>query len=192
MYCHDCTVDANGAGDTIKHVCGSDTSDRDLACTIALGSNPARDCPADADADNADNADDTSAPALTAYSHQCTSRQTSSYLRESFHCDTKTIHDHTGDVYACGQEWYYAFGEGDTEGLMAAAGDDSLVGLEHPFATRRNEYCLDCGVGIQICANDKRATCEMLGLPGRGLDEWPSSSSVVVGGGEDEFEGDER
>jgi len=190
MYCHDCaTMDGNGDGDTIKHVCGSDTPDLNLACSIALGSNPARDCPADAD-----NAADTSAPALTAYSHQCTSRQTSSYLRESFHCDTKTIHDHTGDVYACGREWYYAFGEGDTEELIAAGnGDDSLVGLEHPFATRRNEYCLDCGVGIQVCAGDKRATCENLGLPGRGLDEWPSSSSSVVGGDENEkFEGDER
>jgi len=67
--------------------------------------------------------------------------------------------------YTCGEEWYYAFEPGD-ELLISV--NPALDGLDHPFVSADNKYCLDCGMAIQVCASVVDATCEDLGLPPKG------------------------
>lgn len=166
-YCHDCD---DGRGN-INHVCGSDSPDAGVVCSLAFGSNMQQDCP-----------DDTLG--LVSYSHQCTSRQTSFYQQEALYCEDMGAYSDGPKAFACGQEWYYAYDESDDEGLLAA--DPSLVGQEHPFSAPSNEFCLDCGQAIQVCARDPRATCADLGLPMKGQTGLPAEAD------NSQYEGSQR
>lgn len=160
-YCHDCNDGAEGAG-TIKHVCGSDNPNYQEVCPVALSSNPNQDCPDDV------------VDGLTVYSHQCTSRTTSSYLRESFYCDEKEVYNTGPNTFTCGREWYYPYEEGDDS--LFIANHPELNGQEQPFSTQSHKYCLECGMAIQVCASDAGATCVHLGLPVKGSDRMPEEA----------------
>lgn len=162
-YCHDCN---DGRGN-IKHVCGSDSPNYDEVCPVAQSSDPKQDCP-------------DGAVGLTVYSHQCTSQQTSFYLRESFYCDEKEVYNIGPDTFTCGREWYYPYKEGDIDDSLLAANPE-LDGEKHPFSTPTNEYCLDCGMAIQVCASDADATCLHLGLPTKNIPEEVDNSRYEGG-----------
>mmetsp|Transcript_3622 Transcript_3622/g.7986 ORF Transcript_3622/g.7986 Transcript_3622/m.7986 type:complete len:264 (-) Transcript_3622:171-962(-) len=163
-YCHDCN---DGSGN-IKHVCGSDSPNHDEACSISFASN-AQGC---------------GDQGLTVFSHQCSSRETSTYLRESFYCDEGEVYDTGPESFTRGHEWYYPFDSDEDQSLLAAYPE--LIGREDPFATPNHKYCLDCGMAIQICASDPGATCVHLGLPMKG------STVLPEGANNSRYEGGER
>ena len=150
-YCHDCN---DGSG-YIKNVCGSDTRNYDEACAIAFGK-------------SADNCGD---GGLTVYSHQCdasasdASPTKSWNIREDFTCSEQDLGVQYSDI-VCGQEWFYPYYD-----------DDDEYSTEHPFASSSHQYCLDCGLAIQVCASSPDATCENLGLTSKGIH---SSGSITL------------
>ena len=171
-YCHDCHAGQGANMKNIKHVCGSDSSDPNFVCPVALSSDPAQYCPDEQ-------------LRTTAYSHQCTSQTTSSYLHESFYCDEEKVYSDGPESYTCGREWYWSYKKGDLEDSLLAAHPE-LDGKEHPFSTDDDKYCLECGMNIQVCVSDPEATCIDLGLPMRGFNELPAKSS------NSRYEGGER
>mmetsp|Transcript_3537 Transcript_3537/g.7784 ORF Transcript_3537/g.7784 Transcript_3537/m.7784 type:complete len:426 (+) Transcript_3537:173-1450(+) len=154
--CHDCKGENGG----VKNVCGSDGADSEEVCKIAWEST----------------AEGCGDMGLTVYSHQCAARPGNGgtdhwYLRESFYCDEEEVYEsgtlggNSRQVFTCGKEWYYPFEDNDP---LVEAANPSLVGVEHAFAFQTDKYCLDCGLGIQVCSTDMKATCNDHGLPERG------------------------
>ena len=158
-YCHDCS---DGKGN-IKSVCGSDSPNYDEVCGVALAGS-GKDC---GDLE------------LTAYSHQCkvpSGGTKSWYLRETIDCKKENAVYKSGPYlyeapseYICGESWYYPF-----------SAHDHISGEKHPFSSKQNQYCLDCGV-IQVCAYDEKSTCSSLGLPEKASSV--STSTVPAGDG---------
>jgi len=158
-YCHDCN---DGLGN-IKNVCGSDNPEKDEVCDIAWASTP----------------EGCGDQGLTVYSHQCIDPPGSGgtdhwYLRESMYCDTEEnwrSGPYNEDVpplpqFSCGRGWYYEYEEEDGNLLKI---DRSWTNIKHPFSTASNEYCLDCGLAIQVChGGEASSTCGDLGLPEKG------------------------